>query len=308
MTCIVRIVKKDSYATFGETNVRCYYTFRCDKSATETGKCAFHNTRKIRSVVQFQSTYDHGIVSEPIYDHSHIYGGAWYNYAIKKHGAIAADDLRIVLQYHEEAHRSITSITQIASIASITSIASNTHYKEDKPDTTIQMPRKAKVTTGKIIEVEESAIPPLSPSQAAELKAATDPKPQEKPEKPKRTRKPKLVEDPKDIQEAPKEKPKRAPKKPVKTQVKAQVKAEEEVKLQEKEVVVPTHIEDTLEETEEYEIEFVKLTPFQLGDTMYFRDERKNKLYAQITPKKIGAYVGKLYNDTIYPEQDSDEE
>jgi hypothetical protein len=51
----------------------------------------------------------------------------------------------------------------------------------------------------------------------------------------------------------------------------------------------------------------VKLTPFQLGDTTYFRDEKKNKLY-HANGKKIGNYAGKLYNDSIHNEPDSDEE
>ena len=301
MSCLVRTVKKDSYATFGETNVRCYYTFRCDKAATETGKCAFHNTRKIRSVVQFQSTYDHGLVSGPIYDHSHIYGGAWYNKAIERHGAIAVDDLRTVLAYHEEAH------------------------KENKIDKMIEMPRKSKVINGSILEVEESTIA-LRLTESLCLPSAA---PKEAPKEAPKRRKPKIVlsedpeapkepkesEAPKDP-EAPKEKPKRKPSKKAEqvSQV-SQVSATQVTQVSqvsqvsapiEKEVVIPTFIEDTLEETE-YEIEFVKLTPFQLGDTTYFRDEKKNKLY-HANGKKIGNYAGKLYNDSIHNEPDSDEE
>ena len=301
MSCLVRTVKKDSYATFGETNVRCYYTFRCDKAATETGKCAFHNTRKIRSVVQFQSTYDHGLVSGPIYDHSHIYGGAWYNKAIERHGAIAVDDLRTVLAYHEEAH------------------------KENKIDKMIEMPRKSKVINGSILEVEESTIA-LRLTESLCLPSAA---PKEAPKEAPKRRKPKIVlsEDPEapkepKAPEAPKEKPKRKPSKKAApqvsqvsatqvsaTQVSPQVFATQVSQVSapiEKEVVIPTFIEDTLEETE-YEIEFVKLTPFQLGDTTYFRDEKKNKLY-HANGKKIGNYAGKLYNDSIHNEPDSDEE
>ena len=197
MSCIVRTVKKDSYATFGETNVRCYYTFRCDKLATETGNCAFHNTRKIRSVVQFQNTYDHGLVSGPIYEHSHIYGGAWYNTALTKYGAIALDDLRTVIAYHEEAH------------------------KENKPDKIIEMPRKAKVINGTILEVEESTIallPSIAPKEVPRrrkskiaLSEATVVSESEAPKEAEAIEAPKEPEAPK--AEAPKEKPKRKPSK-----------------------------------------------------------------------------------------------
>ena len=73
-----------------------------------------------------------------------------------------------------------------------------------------------------------------------------------------------------------------------------------------KEVVIPLFIEKTIE-PEEYEIEYVKLVPIKVEDMMYFIDKKKNKLYENVKDK-IGKYIGRLYNDSIITELDSDDE
>ena len=80
-----------------------------------------------------------------------------------------------------------------------------------------------------------------------------------------------------------------------------------------KEVVLPTHIEQTMEEidTDGYAIEYVKLKPFAIGGTTYFRDFNKNKLYKRIKENVIGDYVGRYDPDreaihTEVPDSDAD--
>ena len=80
-----------------------------------------------------------------------------------------------------------------------------------------------------------------------------------------------------------------------------------------KEVVLPTHMEQTRDEvdTDGFEIEYVKLSVFAVGDISYFRDAKKNKLYKKIKEKTIGDYVGRYdpASETIYTDvPDSDEE
>ena len=78
-----------------------------------------------------------------------------------------------------------------------------------------------------------------------------------------------------------------------------------------KEVVLPTHMEQIREEvdTDGFEIEYVKLSVFTLGDMTYFRDSKKNKLYKKIKENIIGAYVGRYDGETIHTDvPDSDEE
>ena len=80
-----------------------------------------------------------------------------------------------------------------------------------------------------------------------------------------------------------------------------------------KEVVLPTHMEQDREEvdTDGFEIEYVKLSIFSIGDTTYFRDSKKNKLYKKIKDKTIGSYVGRYdpVSETIHTDvPDSDDE
>ena len=80
-----------------------------------------------------------------------------------------------------------------------------------------------------------------------------------------------------------------------------------------KEAVIPTHIEKMMEEfdTDEYMIEYVKLTPFETGNTSYFRDSKKNKLYQKRKDTVVGPYVGRYdpYTETIHTDiPDSDDE
>ena len=103
--------------------------------------------------------------------------------------------------------------------------------------------------------------------------------------------------------------------KPRKKAVKTSPKMEN-VPIQEtgiyKEVVIPTHIEQQIEEidTNDYEIEYVPLTFIEIAHTTYFRDA-KNKLYQKIKEKIIGPYVGRYcpHTESICTETpDSDEE
>jgi hypothetical protein len=80
-----------------------------------------------------------------------------------------------------------------------------------------------------------------------------------------------------------------------------------------KEVVLPTHMESTIEEfdTDGFEIEYVRLSTFEHESQSYFRDSKKNKLYKKIKDKTIGSYVGRYDPDmnTIHTDvPDSDQE
>jgi len=81
-----------------------------------------------------------------------------------------------------------------------------------------------------------------------------------------------------------------------------------------KEVCLPTHIENTIEEldTDDFEIEYVTLQPFDVHGTSYFRDKKKNKLYKNVK-NKIGEYVGRYDPDreiihTDLPDSDAEDD
>ena len=77
--------------------------------------------------------------------------------------------------------------------------------------------------------------------------------------------------------------------------------------------IIATHIEKEIEEfcIDDYEVEYVKLTPFEHNDISYFREPTKNKLFERKS-KIIGAYIGRYdsYTDTIrtdIPDSDSED-
>ena len=63
--------------------------------------------------------------------------------------------------------------------------------------------------------------------------------------------------------------------------------------------------------TDGYAIEYVKLSSFEVGQTTYFRDSIKNKLYKKHKENRIGDYVGRYdsHTDSIRTDiPDSDDE
>jgi hypothetical protein len=90
-----------------------------------------------------------------------------------------------------------------------------------------------------------------------------------------------------------------APTKPKAPRKKATKPKEEPVNVEVqhicKEVVIPTYIEEKIEEidTHDYEIEYVILTHIEIDKITYYHDLKKQKLYEIIKNKEIGPYVGR---------------
>jgi len=201
---------------------------------------------------QFDSTYPHGHMSEPIPEHSHIFGGTWYEERIRDWGAPSAEVIALALQHQTEARQFYTIPSP---------------SKADSVSTSHDMGRPKK-----IVETAETAIIPE-----------------------KRSRKPKVgvvpaVMEVEQVAEVIKPKPK-----PRKKEPKAKEEPVPEVKHICKEVVIPTYIEEKVEEfdTHDYEIEYVILTHLEIEKTLYYHDSKKQKIYEMIKNKEIGPYVGR---------------
>jgi hypothetical protein len=105
----------------------------------------------------------------------------------------------------------------------------------------------------------------------------------------------------------PKAKPRKKETKPKEEPVKV------EVKNICKEVVIPTYIEEKVEEidTQDYDIEYVILTHLEIEKKLYYHDIKKQKIYEIIKNKEIGPYVGRYcpHKQTICTDvPDSDDE
>ena len=229
---------------------------------------------------QFDSTYPHGHMSEPIPAHSHIFGGTWYEERIKDWGEPSAEVIALALQHQVEARQFYMIPT-----LSKESILSTSHDMgrpkkvvepiKDVPEKPVIEKRSRKPKVG-IITVLEPVV-----ESAVESAVETKPKPKAKPRN--------------------------------KT-----VKPKEEVKKLEvqpicKEVVIPEYIEENIEEIDiqQYETEYIILTPIEIDKITYWHDTKKQKLYEIIKNKQIGPYIGRYCPNTALictDVPDSDEE
>ena len=226
---------------------------------------------------QFDSTYPHGHMSEPIPDHSHIFGGKWYNERVHDWGAPSQEVIALALQHQEEAR-------QFYTIPTITS------SKADSVSTSHDMGRPKKVVDENAEPIKRTRKPKVGSITAvteAAVEKVVEPEPEPKPKPAPKPRK----------------KPTKAKEEPVKVEVQNICK----------EVVIPTYIEEKIEEidTQDYEIEFVILTHLEVDKINYYHDVKKQKLYQIIKNKEIGPYVGRYcpHTESICTDvPDSDEE
>ena len=232
---------------------------------------------------QFCGLYDHAKVNEPVPDRSHMYGGKWYLEKVKEWGEPPREILALAIQYQENARQGL-------------------EIKESEPSMITEMSAAEPKKKGRAKAASEDLKPAAAPSE--------DLKPEALKQKTKKAEKP---------AEEPKDKPKIAKPKIAKPKVAKPKVAKPKVSPKQtseasnhKEVAIPTHMEKTMEEfdTDGFEIEYVSLVPFEVNETNYFRDRKKEKLYKN-TKGSIGYYVGRWDPDTesIHTEvPDSDEE
>jgi hypothetical protein len=193
---------------------------------------------------------------------------------VKKWGAPSADRVEYAKQFQMEARGEYAVMPQGSTLSA------NTGYTQEK----------------QVKAIDESV--PIEMPRAKES---------DKPRKPKIGKQKPVVGEIEEKQEA-KQEPEAKPEQEVK-QEPAPVKTRKPRKKPEigpsallplhKEVVLPTHIESTIEEfdTDGFEVEYVRLFTFEHESQTYFRDLKKNKLYKKIKEKMIGSYVGRYDPD-----------
>jgi hypothetical protein len=276
-------ITDDSYSqVFANGRNKFYLEFRCNRPCiSHHDTCAKCIEKSITCSLQTSRKFNHGKVNEPIPDNSHIYGGKWFSNAVKKWGSPPIEIIEVAKKYQDEARGDF--------------IVSQPMYEDTSKEKEYYnyqtMPRPKKVDNTINVETGQN---------------------KENTEKPiKQRRKPKIAEDTTSVTEEVTPKKRVSRKKPQISPYSSLI--ENTKQLIHKEVSIPTHIETTMEEfdTEDYDIEYVKLTLFELNGVSYFRDSKKNKLYKKIKDKTIGPYVGRYNPDTdmLYTTiPDSDEE
>jgi hypothetical protein len=296
MLCISRYTD-DTYAQhFGDEHHKFYLEFRCNRPCLKDMKCCAKCFEKSSTtVLQHSRKFNHGNVNEPIPDNSHIYGGKWYKNAVKKWGSPPSEIIEFAIQYQKEARQGIINEESINNES-----INNELYMEKKESINEEMPlsKKTQIQTPdkNPAPIKHRRKPKIAPTESNISNI-------------QHTRKPKIAPQTHDSSIHPK---KEQPKKK-NTHTPYSVLVNNKTQLIHKEVSLPTHIETKLEEidSEGFRIEYVKLTLFEVGQTIYFRDIIKNKLYKKIKEKGVGSYIGRWDPDTesiISNIPDSDDE
>lgn len=308
MLCISRYTD-DTYAQlFGDGRHKFYLEFRCNRPCLKGLECCAKCAEKSPStMMQHSRKFNHGNVNEPIPDNSHIFGGKWYYEAAKKWGAPPSEIIEFAMQYQKEARGDF--VVEQPSY-------DDESYKAEKLSESQEMPRAKKTATPSATEGGGETVAPPKRTRKPKVASTEAGEPGEPPAAPKpRSRKPKVAPEegsggvPAATVEAPKKRGGR--KKAEETPYSSLVS--NTTAMVHKEVVLPTHIETSLEkvDVDGYEIEYIKLSAFEIGETTYYRDARKNKLYRRLKEGAIGNYVGRWNpdNSTIVAEiPDSDDE
>jgi hypothetical protein len=292
--CISRVTD-DTYAQyFGDNRHKFYVEMRCNRPCFENRDvCIRCLEKKSTTKIQHSRLFDHGKMNEDITDKSHIYGGEWYFENVIKWGPPPSEIIEFALQYQKEARKGITMNRTL-----------HQEYvsKDKEPSSSQDMPPRRKKdddqkedTTEKVKRTRKPKVGTTSNDIATQPTTESS----STPEPIKRTRKPSVISDTSIQGNLPEKK-----RESVKTKKKNTSSPYETLvntpQLIYKEVALPTYMEQSFEEfdIDGFEIEYIKLSIFQLGQSSYFRDSVKNKLYRKIKDKTIGEYVGRYDPNT----------
>jgi hypothetical protein len=327
MLCISRITDEKFAQRFGDGKHNFHLEFRCNLPCL-TGQdiCSKCTEKSPTYKTHGSRKFDHGKVNEPIPDNSHIFGGQWYQARVKTYGEPPSEIIQIAMQYRDEAQKGYTVVQPITTSEknvsgnkSTTQTISSNASKATKQTTEQEqsdMPRpkkdpnapptkRGKPKIGNIQTVtEEIVITDTITSVPAASTVTEAPK--------KRGGRKKASEE-----NTPDDTPAKTPKKRAPAKKKQSIESinnpiinPESINI--KEVIIPTHIEETTEEYDigDLEIVYVKLTHFEHNGKSYLRDSNKNKLF-QVVKGKPGKYIGRFYPETDeidYDIPDSDNE
>jgi hypothetical protein len=273
--CMSRITHEHSAQQFGNGRNKFYLEFRCPLPRFRDSDVCVRCVNKHTKAQQDSRTYDHGKINEPIPDHSHIFGSLWYVEHVEKWGEPQSNTIIFAFEHQLEARGKykVDLSSSLQEDMARPKKAESIEIVPEKP----KRGRKAK----QAVPIEEVAA--VATDSSEEKKEAA----------------------------APKVRKRAAPRK--KAEPTPYQHLANEQRLIYKEVTLPTHIEETMEEVDlaDYEVQYVTLTTIQIEDTTYYIDKQKQKLFRRIRDKQVGEYVGRYdpSTQTIHTDiLDSDDE
>ena len=104
MACLARRTDDTLTQKFGDWRHNFFIELRCNrKPLPSRDVCELCILRSADNKNQFSRRFDHGLVSEPISENSHIFGGKWYMEKCQKWGAPSEEVIKFALMYQREA-------------------------------------------------------------------------------------------------------------------------------------------------------------------------------------------------------------
>jgi len=275
MLCISRYTD-DAYAQqFGDGRHKFYLEFRCNRPCLKGMDCCAKCAEKsATSMLQTSRKFNHGKVSEPVPDSSHIFGGKWYCEGARKWGVPPSEIIEFAYQCQKEAREGFIVEQPLYEEENKRSKDAKTTSKSKSVSESTETPVKNRTRKPKI----------LNDNETDETTATTATTTNKKTRNTKKTNS-----------------------NPYTTLV------NNKTTLVHKETTIPSHIETQSEmfDAEGFRIEYIKLTLFEANGTTYLIDSKKNKLYKKIKDKDIGPYIGRWNSNTdsiITDIPDSDDE
>jgi hypothetical protein len=314
MPCISRITDEKFAQRFGDGKHNFHLELRCNLPCLPGLEICSKCTEKSPTYKTHGSRkFDHGKINEPIPDNSHIFGGKWYNDRLASYGSPPPEIIQFALQYQQEARQGYTVIqpnydTTTSKDKQQSTIQENT-MPRPKKDPSAPAKKRGKPPIGniQIIDDTPSETSTQTPIQTPAIEENVAPKKRA----PAKRKTPNPDNENTVTTTAPK---KRAPakKKPVIGNINNVLINPDAVNIID--AIIPTYIENSIDilDTYDYEVVYVKLTPFELNGKSYLRDTNKNKLF-QVIKGKPGKYIGRFYPetdeiDTDIPDSDDETE
>jgi hypothetical protein len=111
MLCISRYTDETYAQHFGNGRNKFYLEFRCNRPCSNNNNtCSKCSNKSPLNKLQQSRKFNHGDISEPIPDSSHIFGGKWYNDGVKKWGAPPSEIIEFAIKYSNEAREGFAPI------------------------------------------------------------------------------------------------------------------------------------------------------------------------------------------------------
>ena len=99
--CIGRIAKVSGIEHFSDGKHRFYIAYRCSNQSLAHSNCCSRCVDRGTDKIQSSGKFDHGLITGPIPDHSHMYGGKWYRDGCITWGPPLPDAVRIAEEQYQ---------------------------------------------------------------------------------------------------------------------------------------------------------------------------------------------------------------